>query len=416
MNTTDTPALLFTDIQAARDRMAGAIVETSCAESIALSELTGSRIFCKREYQQRTGSFKERGARNALSLLDPASARHGVIAASAGNHALGLAWHGRAMGIPVTVVMPRFAPLVKVSTCRRFGARVILHGDTFDEARAHAQQLSVSEKLAYIHPFDDARVIAGQGTMALEILDQVPDVEAVVVPVGGGGLLAGVATVLRTMRPDILIIGVEPEHAACFAVGIKAGEPVEIKTQSTLADGLAVAKAGQLTLKIAGPLVDRMVAVGEDLLALAILRLAEMEKAVVEGAGAAALAALLGGELPELAGKRVALLLSGGNIDPIAHSRVIEKGLAADGRIYRFDALISDRPGGLAHLSSVLAEAGANITEIVHNRTFGGPGISTVHVLVTVETRDRDHILEVNRRLGEEGIRLATSDAPVIWT
>jgi threonine dehydratase len=415
MNTSLAPSVQFTDVQAARERMAGAIVETSCAESIALSELTGSRIFCKREYQQRTGSFKERGARNALSLLPHETAHHGVIAASAGNHALGLAWHGRAMGVPVTVVMPRFAPLVKVSTCRRFGARVILHGDTFDEARTHAQTLAASERLAYIHPFDAPNVIAGQGTMALEILEQVPDVEAVVVPVGGGGLLAGVAVVLRTLRPDIQIIGVEPENAACFAAGVKAGEPVEIKTQSTLADGLAVARAGTLTLSTAGPLVDRVVAVGEDLLALAILRLAEMEKAVVEGAGASSLAALLGGDLPELAGRKVVLLLTGGNIDPIAHSRVIEKGLAADGRIYRFDALISDRPGGLAHLSSVLADAGANITEIVHNRTFGGPGISTVHVLVTVETRDRDHILEVNRRLGEEGIRLATSETPLIW-
>lgn len=415
MNNSETAVLSLSDIQEARNRLSKAIVQTPCAESIALSELTGSHVFCKREYQQRTGSFKERGARNALALLSQADAKHGVIAASAGNHALGLAWHGRALGIPVTVVMPRFAPLVKISTCRRFGARVILKGDTYDEAKAHAQKLSEEEKLTFVHPFDDPHVIAGQGTIALEILDQIPDAEAVVVPVGGGGLLAGIATALRALKPGIIIIGVEPENASCFAAGIKAGEPVTIKTQATLADGLAVARAGDVTLSIAGPLVDRVVSVSEDLLALAILRLAELEKAVVEGAGAAPLAALLSGELPELTGKRVVLVLSGGNIDPIAHSRVIEKGLAADGRIYRFDAQLSDRPGALAHLSGVLASAGANITEIVHNRTFAGPGISTVHVLCTVETRDREHIMEVNRKLGEEGVLLSTVDGPIGW-
>ncbi len=251
--------------------------------------------------------------------------------------------------------------------------------------------------------------MAGQGTLALEIIEQVPDLEAIVVPVGGGGLLAGVATVLRRLKPRVKIIGVEPENAACFSAALAAGRPVRVPTRYTLADGLAVAQAGEQSFAAAGPAVDRVVTVPEDALALAILRLAESEKAVVEGAGAAPLAALLSGRLPELRGQRVILLLTGGNIDPLAHSRVIEKGLAADGRIYRFDALISDRPGGLAHLSRVLAMAGANVTQIQHDRTFAGPDLSTVQVLCTIETRDRAHIAEINGLLAQEGVRLASS-------
>ena len=399
----------LSEIVAARSRLNGAIAYTQCTESAALSELTGAHIFCKQEYLQRTGSFKERGARNALAQLTSEQSRTGVIAASAGNHALGLAWHGRLLGVPVTVVMPRFAPLVKVTRCRQFGATVLLHGDTFDEARSEAVRLAGERGLTYIHPFDDPQVIAGQGTLAFEILEQVPDAEAVLVPVGGGGLLAGVATVLHALKPELQIIGVEPANAACFAAGLAAEAPVRVATRFTLADGLAVAEAGQHTLAIARPLVHRMVQVQEEALALAMLRLAELEKCIIEGAGAAGLAALLGGNLPELVGRRVVLLLTGGNIDPLAHSRVIERGLAADGRIYRFDVLLSDRPGGLAHLSAVLANAGANVTEILHNRTFAGPDLSRVHVLCTVETRDRAHITEIQQRLAENGVELNSS-------
>ncbi len=398
------------EIVAARSRLNGAIARTGCVESAALSELTGMQIFCKQEHLQRTGSFKERGARNALALLTPDQARAGVIAASAGNHALGLAWHGHSLGIPVTVVMPRFAPVMKVARCRKFGATVVLHGDTFDEARNEADRLTAERQLTYIHPFDDPRVIAGQGTLAFEILEQVPDADAVLVPAGGGGLLAGVATVLRALKPGMEIIGIEPANAPCLAAALSAGEPVRIPTRFTLADGLAVAEAGRHTLAIARALAPRMVQVAEEHLALAMLRLAEMEKSIVEGAGAAGLAALLGGSLPDLKGRRVVMLLTGGNIDPLAHSRVIERGLAADGRIYRFDALISDRPGGLAHLSAVLAAAGTNVTEIVHNRTFAGPDLSRVHVLCTVETRDFEHISEIQKRLTEAGVEISRSE------
>lgn len=413
MKNQSTPQVSLAEIVAARARLNGAIVHTPCSESAALSELTGARVFCKQEFLQRTGSFKERGARNALVQLAPEPARRGVIAASAGNHALGLAWHGRLLGVPVTVVMPRFAPLVKVARCQQFGATVILHGDTFDEARTEAMRLAAERELAYIHPFDDPQVIAGQGTLAFEILEQVPDAEAVVVPVGGGGLLAGVATVLHALKPELQIIGVEPANAACFAAGLAAEAPVRVATRYTLADGLAVAEAGRHTLAIARPLVHQMVQVQEEAIALAMLRLAELEKCIIEGAGAAGLAALLGGNLPQLAGKKVVLLLTGGNIDPLAHNRVIERGLAADGRIYRFDVLLSDRPGALAHLATVLANAGANVTEIVHNRTFAGPDLSRVHVLCTVETRDRAHIADLQRRLAENEVELVNGEKPV---
>jgi threonine dehydratase len=412
MKTQSTSSVSLAEIVAARARLNGVIARTPCVESAALSELTGASIFCKQEYLQRTGSFKERGARNALAQLTPEQARQGIITASAGNHALGLAWHGRLLAIPVTVMMPRFAPLVKIARCQQFGATVVLNGDTFDEARIEAGRLSAQRQLTYIHPFDDLHVIAGQGTLAFEILEQVPDAKSILVPVGGGGLLAGVATVLQALKPHLQIIGVEPANAACFTAGLAAEAPVRVSTRFTLADGLAVAEAGRHTLAIAGPLVHRMVKVEEEALALAMLRLAELEKCIIEGAGATGLAALMSGSLPELAGRRVVMLLTGGNIDPLAHSRVIERGLAADGRIYRFDALISDRTGGLAHLSGVLAAAGANVTEIVHNRTFAGPDLSRVHVLCTVETRDRTHIAEIQQRLADNGVGLFGQEPP----
>lgn len=410
MKNQSTTQVSLAEIVAARARLNGALAYTPCSESAALSELTGAQVFCKQEFLQRTGSFKERGARNALAQLASEAARRGVIAASAGNHALGLAWHGRLLGVTVTVVMPRFAPLVKVARCRQFGATVLLHGDTFEEARTEAMRLAEERQLTYIHPFDDPQVIAGQGTLAFELLEQVPEAEAVVVPVGGGGLLAGVATVLHALKPELQIIGVEPANAACFAAGLAAESPVRVATRYTLADGLAVSEAGRHTLAIARPLVSQMVQVPEETIALAMLRLAELEKCIIEGAGAVGLAALLGGQLPQLAGKKVVLLLTGGNIDPLAHNRVIERGLAADGRIYRFDVLLSDRPGALAHLSSVLANAGANVTEIVHNRTFAGPDLSRVHVLCTVETRDRAHIADLQKRLAENEVELVNRD------
>ena len=397
-------AVTFADIQAARARIAGAVYFSPCPESIPLSEVTGMRLFCKLENLQRTGSFKERGARNALLLLDDDQRRRSVIAASAGNHALGLAYHGRLLNIPVTVVMPRFAPLVKYNTCQRLGANVILQGASFLEAKDHARALAAENGFTYIHGYDDPAIIAGQGTMGLEILEQVPELDAVVIPVCGAGLLAGVALAIKTLRPAVQIIGVEPEGAAKFAAAVAHGSPVEIQCHPTLADGLAVPDIGANAFLIARDRMDRLVTVNEDEIALAILRIVELEKAIVEGSGAAGLAACLAGKLPELAGKRVALPFCGGNIDPAILSRVIEKGLVADGRICRFSAVISDRPGGLAGLTKLIADSGASVKEIVHERAFAGGDVFAVSVLCTLETRDRTHLEEIFARLEAERI------------
>lgn len=398
--------ITLADIVAARSRIASGIYNSPCVESIPLSLLTGAHVHCKLDYLQRTGSFKERGARNALLRLPEEARKHGVIAASAGNHALGLAYHGSLLGMPVTVVMPRFAPLIKASTCRQLGATVILHGESLAEARTQALELAQAGNLTFIHPFDNRDVIAGQGTMGLEILEQVPNVEAIVVPIGGGGLIAGIATAVKTQRPDVHIIGVEPENAACFTAAREQSMPTPIVVQPTLADGLAVAQVGVESFETAQPLVDKVVKVGEEHLALAILRLIELEKSVVEGAGAAPLAAFLAGKLGELKDKRVVLCLCGGNIDVNILDRVIEVGLVAEGRLTRFTAAISDRPGALARLAELIGSTGASIKDIAHDRAFSGPDISLVRVVCVAETTDRAHIERLMSVLREGGVRV----------
>ncbi len=392
------------DIIAARDRIAGGICVSPCPESITLTEIAGTRVYCKLEYLQRTGSFKERGARNALMLLTDDERRHGVVAASAGNHALGLAYHGSLLSIAVTVVMPRFAPLIKITTCRRLGANVILHGETYGDARREAMRLADEQQLTYIHGFNDPAIVAGQGTLGLEILDQLPEVEAIVVPLGGGGLIAGIALAVKSLRPEVLIVGVEAARAASFTAALAAGQSVDVPVGPTLADGLAVGRVGDLPFELARGRVDRVVTVSEEELSLAVLRLLELEKSVVEGAGAAALAACMAGKLPELAGRRTVLILSGGNIDPVILGRVIDKGLVADGRLCRFTAVISDRPGGLARLAQLIAQTGASIKDIAHDRAFSGSDITSTNVLCTVETSDRDHIQRLFKLLADEGI------------
>ena len=403
----DGMSVSFQDIQAAAGRIAGRVVQSPCPPSIPLSEATGMNIFCKLEYLQRTGSFKERGARNALAQLSPEQKNLGVIAASAGNHALGLAYHGQLLNIPVTVVMPRFAPLTKVSNCRRLGANVILHGADLGEARTRADEIAAEKKLTYINGFDHPAIIAGQGTMGLEIAQQVPDVDAVIVPVGGAGLIAGVALALKELQPKVQIIGVEPERAASLTAAMREGRPVRVEMKPTLADGLAVAKVGENAFPLARKFVDRVLLVGEHEIALAVLRLLELEKAVVEGAGAAPLAACLAGLVPELKGKNIVLPLTGGNIDTPILGRVLERGLASDGRLYRFTATISDRPGGLARFAGLLADEGASILEITHDRAFASDDITTVSVHCVVETRDAAHIAGLRERLVREGFALS---------
>lgn len=382
---------------------------TPCPESIPLSEITGARIFCKLDNLQRTGSFKERGARNALLRLSPAQKKRGVIAASAGNHALGLAYHGKLLGIPVTVVMPDYAPLIKVSTCRRIGANVLIRGRDFAEARAEADALVVSEGLTYIHGFDAPDIIAGQGTLGLEILEQVKDVDAIVCPIGGGGLIAGVALAVKSLRPQVQVIGVESTSTGNFSAALRAGKPVIVPRRPTLADGLATLTVGTNAFALAQKRVDRVVRVTEDWIALAILRMVELEKSVVEGAAATPLAAMMAGLLPELRGLKVALVVCGGNIDPAILSRVIEKGLVHDGRVTRFTVVISDRPGGLAALSRVIAESGASFKDIEHDRAFSGSDISAVNAVCTVETRDHAHIRELHRALRKNGFPLVVA-------
>ena len=394
------------DIVAARMRISDGVERTSCLYSPALSRITGCEVFVKLEYQQRTGSFKERGARNAMLQLSPEAKRGGVVAASAGNHALALAWHGRDLSIPVTVVMPTVAPLVKQARCRELGARVLIHGANIAEAKDLADKLARDEKLAYIHGFNDADIIAGAGTVALEILEDVPAPDAVIVPIGGGGLIAGVGIVIKSLHPSTRVIGVEPRRAASFAHALSSGAPARIVMEPTLADGLAVPEVGGRAFALARGRVDRVIEVGEELISLAILRLVEMLHGVVEGAGATALAALLTGELSELAGKKVVLILCGGNIDPLVLARVIEHSLAVDGRLMQFTATISDRPGGLADLTATIAATGASVQDIRHERVFGGPDVSRVRVACTVEVRDVQHGEQLQAVLAAKGVRV----------
>ena len=398
-------AITLEDIQAARKRIEGAVYYSPCPASVPLSELTGMKIFTKLDYEQRTGSFKERGARNALAQLAPDQQQRGVIAASAGNHAQALAYQGKLLGIPATVVMPKYAPLIKIGNCEKLGATVMLHGKDFSEAKEKAYEIAQERGLAYIDGYDDPAIIAGQGTMGLEILEQVPDVDAVVIPVGGGGLLAGVALAVKSLRPQTKVIAVEADHVASFSAAIQAGRPTRIEMQPTLADGLAIAQVGANAFATAAPLVDRIVVVSEEQIAISVLRILELEKGVVEGSAATPLAACLSGQLPELAGKRVVLLLCGGNIDPNVLSRVIERGLVADGRLARFTAIISDRPGGLADLAAKIASAGASIKQVVHDRAFAGSDVSAVHVQCTVETRNHAHLSDLRSRLREGGVQ-----------
>lgn len=315
-------------VAAAARRLRGVVRDTPCVLSPELGVESGVRLFLKHDHLQATGSFKERGAANALLLLDESRRRRGVVAASAGNHALGLAWHGRRLGVPVTLVMPCRAARVKVERCRSLGAEVVLEGKGFDEAGEVALNLACERNATFVHPFDDPAVIAGQGTMAVEILRQSPDVDAVVVPVGGGGLLAGLATWLKAMRPDVAVIGVEPECAASLSGALSAGACLRVSVAPTFADGLAVAQSGRYALRAARQFVDTVVTVSEAEIAWAMLRLFEAERTAVEGAGATALAAVLAGTLPWLSGKTVVVPIGGCNVDAGMFARALHLGLS----------------------------------------------------------------------------------------
>jgi len=391
----------FEDISAAAYRIRTGIQTTACDLSHMCDELD-MNLYFKKDYMQYTGSFKERGARYTLLKLTPEQKKRGVIAASAGNHAQALAYHGTDLGIPVTVVMPIVAPIMKVENCKNYGANVVIHGADIGESRTHALKIGKAKNLMYVNGFDHPDILSGQGTMGLEILDQVPDMEAIVIPIGGGGLIAGCALAIKTMKPDVTVIGVEPERCQSFSNAIRHGTPIHTLTKPSLADGLTVPTVGCNALATGAPLIDKVVAVSEAWIAVAILRLVELEKAVVEGAGATGLAALLAGLLPELKGKKVVLPLCGGNIDTTLLGRCLERGLAADGRLLSLTITVSDRPGGVADLTRVLANVGASIKDIVHERAWVKQDTFSVGVKVVLETRNRKHSKEVLKILREE--------------
>jgi threonine dehydratase len=396
-------AVSASGIERARERLRGHVRETPVFASPRLGRLCGVELFIKHEYQQVTGSFKERGACNRLLSLSPAERARGVVAASAGNHALGLAFHGQRLGVPVRVLMPRFAPMVKVAQCRAYGAVVELCGDTFDEARAAALACAERDGLTLVHGFDDPRVIEGQGTIGLELCDALDAVDVVVVPAGGGGLIAGVALAIKSRRPEVQIIGVEAAHAPTVSEALAAGQPVRVGVTPGLADGLAVARVGDFCFPVIRQLVSRVERVEEAEIATAIVRLMEMEKAVVEGAGAVGVA-WLARRPAELSGRRVLVVASGGNIDLNIASRVIERGLAAAGRLFRVAVQLSDTPGALARLLALIAQAEANLIQVDHDRNFAPADVTLVNVSLVLETRDREHIERVSRALAGAGL------------
>ncbi len=398
-------AVNLADIQAARERVRDAVVLTPCAPSHALSELTGQKVHLKLENLQMTGAFKERGALNRITLLTPEQASRGVIAASAGNHAQGVAYHATRRGIRSVIVMPETTPMVKVNATRRFGADVVLHGANYDAAYAEARRRCEMDGSTFIHPFDDADVIAGQGTIGLEMLEQVDGLEAVVVPIGGGGLIGGIACAIRSLKPGVRVIGVQTSRLPSMKAAMEAGEPVTIDAATTIGDGIAVRRAGDKTLPLVQQYVDEIVTVDEDEIAAAILVLLEREKTLAEGAGATALAALLQRRTSLPLGTRTAVLVCGGNIDVTLLSRIIERGLVKDGRWTRLRIHLLDRAGALRDLTKLIADHGVNIVDTLYNRSYYGVNLGDTTIDITMETRGRDQLDDLLGALNENGYR-----------
>jgi threonine dehydratase len=398
----DRRMITFNDIQSALARIRDSIYLSPCARSQTFSESTGNEVYLKLDNLQRTGSFKERGALNKLLSLSAVERARGVIAASAGNHAQGVAYHAGKLGIRAQICMPLTTPLIKVSATRGYGAEVVLHGANYDEAFAESLRRSQVEDLTLVHAFDDDAVIAGQGTIGLELLQQHPDLEAVIVPIGGGGLIGGIACAVKESNSKIQVFGVQPSRLPSMKAALAEGKPVTLKPASTIADGIAVRRAGDRTLPLIQKYVDDVVTVEEEEIANAILLLLEREKTLAEGAGAAAVAALVNRKVP-LTGKKVAVLVCGGNIDVTLLSRIIERGLVKDGRLVRLRVHLPDYPGALNRLTSILAEHRANIVETDYDRAYHGVGLGETAIEITMETRGPDHIAEIISALGAAG-------------
>nr|AIA14587.1 threonine ammonia-lyase [uncultured bacterium] len=392
------------DVQAARERLRGSIYYSPCPHSQMLSALTGQQIYLKLENLQMTGSFKERGALNRIATLTPEQASRGVVAASAGNHAQGVAYHATTRGIRSIIVMPLATPLVKVTATRNFGAEVVLHGANYDEACEEATRICTAEGMTFIHPFDDPIVMAGQGTIALELLEQVPELQAVVVPIGGGGLIGGIACAIKESRPDIRVIGVQTSRLPSMAAAVEQHHPVTLGSATTIADGIAVRRAGEITFPVVDRYVDEIVTVEEDEIASAILVLLEREKTLAEGAGATALAALLQ-KKTTLKSEHTAVMVCGGNIDVTLLSRIIERGLVQDGRLIRLRIHLLDKPGALAELTRLIADYRANIVDTLHNRAYYGVNLGDTVIDITMETRGREQVEELLAALTAEGYK-----------
>ena len=392
----------FADIQAAQRNIAGAVEQTPARHSRTLSALAGADIFLKFENLQFTASFKERGALNRLLCLSEAERKKGVIAMSAGNHAQGVAYHAGRLGVPATIVMPEGTPFTKMKHTRDFGAQVVVFGQTLTDCYTQAKVLAAKNGFAFVHPYDDPKVIAGQGTVALEFLDAVPALDTLVVPVGGGGLISGMAIAAKAIRPQLQIYGVEAELYPAFSNAL-TGEQRGVGGL-TIAEGIAVKDPGTIALQVVKALVSGMLLVGEAEMEAAIVKLLEIEKTLAEGAGAAALAAVLAN--PKIfAGRKVGIVVSGGNIDIRLLSNVILRELAREGRILSLVLPIEDRPGVLARISQTIGDAGGNILEVSHNRVMTGVSAKSADLELVVEARDAAHAAEIRRRLEEGGYK-----------
>ncbi|WP_280154052.1 threonine ammonia-lyase [Piscinibacter sp. XHJ-5] len=384
--------LTAADIHAAARRLQGQVLDTPCMPSRTLSAIAGCEVFLKFENLQFTASFKERGALNKLAQLTDEERARGVLAVSAGNHAQGVAYHAQRLGIPATIVMPRFAPAVKVENTRRFGATVVLQGDTFDDARAHGLELAQQRGLTVVHPYDDLAVAAGQGTIGLEMLAEQPSIDTLLVAIGGGGLISGVATAAKSIRPEVQVIGVQTERFPAVWNAMH-GQRNEC-AQATIADGIGVRVPGSLTLPLIRERVGDVLLVGEDDIEQAILMLLEIEKTVVEGAGAVGLAALMR-HRARFRERKVGLILSGGNIEPLVLAEIIQRGMVKSGRLARLRFDIRDVPGALADVAALLGKLGANIDEVQHQRAFTSLSVERAQIEVVVHTRGAAHIDEI---------------------
>src|SRR5258707_174868 len=396
--------ITLNDIQAALRRIRSSIYLSPCARSETFSESTANQVYLKVDNLQRTGSFKERGALNKLLLLSPEERGQGVIAASAGNHAQGVAYHAGKLGIRAQICMPLTTPLIKVSATRGYGADVVLHGANYDEAYEEAVRRSQAEHLTFVHAFDDDAVIAGQGTIGLELRQQHPQLEAVVVPIGGGGLIGGIACAIKESRPEIGVIGVQASRLPSMVAAVELHRPVTVEPGTTIADGIAVRRAGEVTLPVVERYVDEIVTVDEDEIASAILTLLEREKTLAEGAGAAGLAALIQ-KKTSLNGARTAVVIGGGNIDVTLLSRIIERGLVQDGRMIRLRIHLLDKPGALAELTKLIANHRANIVDTLYNRAYYGVNLGDTTIDITMETRGREQVEELLAALTAEGYK-----------